>query len=207
MVLVPRNYGFPVKRPSFITNARWVGGDDDLSLEVEFVDAAGNPRVLSFPTTNTENGVGEICLPKTGPTIDDIARDALIASIRMATFISKTVAGSIEWKTAMEEQEGGQSFQLAIGKVVIPVDGVRLISDSQIEVDVKKDKTSLIRTLVTGHDEISMYTLTPETQLWIVPGSVEAAFPAAIHDYPNEVLTSAEKQAILDYVVALEPWI
>lgn len=203
---IPKVYGFPVKRPGFITRSRWIGGDDDLMLEVFSSTATGGVATTSFETANTNEGrSGEVCLPGAAD-INDLDRDTIISHIRMATFISKTTAGSFEWTNAFVEQEGSKDFQLAIGSCAI-ID-VRQIDDVNFEFDIKKKSGGgPTRTIMTDHDEMSEYSFTPSTQLKIIAGAIKLEFPSYVHEYPSTTLSASQKQDILDFVDTLEPWV
>lgn len=197
-------YNFPVRRPTFINTAQWNGPDDDLSLIVGYFDENGQQRSVSLSTTNASNGIGDICLPGTA-NIVDIPRDTIVAHLRMATFISKTVAGSAEWQTAFVEQEGSQDFQFAIGTAAV-VD-IRVVDDIYFDIDIKKKSEQAIKTIRSDHAEMSNYTFTPSTQLKILGGALKIEFPTYVHDHPGTVLSSQQRQDILTYVQTLKPWV
>lgn len=200
----PIVYEFPVRRPGFITQAQWIGGDDDLALQLTYTGVGGGTQSVSLTTRNPDNLIADIALPS-GMTVDDMKRDLIVAHIRMATFVSKTVAGSEEWQKAFIEQAGARHFQTPIGNV--KVTDVRMTSDVEFELDIKKTGGGPTRTLTSDHSEMSRYTFTPSTQLLIVGGAVWKDFGSYHHDYPNEVLSAQQKQDIVDYVLTLEPWI
>jgi len=202
----PTLYSFPARRPGFIETATWIGGDDDLELKLGYTDSGGVGRTMKLRTSNSnESRVGDCCLDSSY-TIDDLDRDLMIAHIRMATFISKTVAGSNEWTLSFVEQEGSTDFQFPIGTAAVT--DVRMISDVVVEIDVKKKGGgNPTRTVTTDHSEISNYSFTPSTQLLIVGGAIKQEFPSYVHDYPGTVLTTNQKNDIADHVVTLNPWI
>jgi len=184
--------------------AQWNGPDDDLSLIVGYIDATGQQRSTSLRTTNVNDGIGDICLPSHA-TIMDVPRDTIVAHIRMATFISKTIAGSAEWKTAFVEQEGSQNFQFAIGTAAV-ID-IRIIDDIFFDVDIKKKSEQPVKTIRSDHAEMSNYSFTPSTQLKILGGALKIQFPTLEHDYPTKVLTAQERQDVVNYVLGLNPWV
>jgi len=202
---IPRLYPYPTKRPGFITNAMWFGPDDDLVLQLTYMDQGGVTRSVSLPTKNSNEGRdGMICLPATDD-VSNLDRDLIVAHVRMATFISNTVAGSKEWTNSFVEQEGSQDFQLPVGTAAIT--DVRFIDDVNLEFDIKRKGNNPVRTIPTDHSELSSYTFTPSTQLLIVGGAVKVQFPNAVHDYPTMILSQADRNAIADYVLTLDPWI
>ncbi len=121
--------------------------------------------------------------------------------------ISKTIAGSIEWKeAALKDAEGNaKNFQTNIGDVFVEFDDVEVVDDERINVPIWK-KNAGTRVVQMVHSALSEYKFEPNTQLLILPGSLKKAFPGYEHDYPSNPLTSGEKQDILDYVLALKPW-
>lgn len=201
---IAKLYDFPVRRPTFVNTAQWNGPDDDLSLIVGYFDENGMQRSTSLTTTNTSNGIGDICLPSRAD-IEDIPRDTLVAHLRMATFISKTVAGSAEWKSAFVEQEGSQDFQLAIGTAAV-ID-IRIVDDIHFDVDIKRKSQQTVKTIRSDHAEMSNYTFTPSTQLKILGGALKFEFPNFVHDHPSEVLSSQQRQQIIDHILTLQPWV
>jgi hypothetical protein len=201
---VPAQYGYPVKRPGLIVAAQWTGPDSNLKLQVTYVNEFGNLQVFLLSTTNA-GAVGDICLP-TGKTIQDINRDAIIASVRMATFISKHIPGSKEWLDAMTTGQDTMNFQMAIGNVKIKE--ARIISDVQVELDMVKAGTSTpVQTVVTDFGELGTYTFAPDTQVRCAAGAIEKEYPSYIHDYPTQVLTQAQKDDIIAYVLTLPLWV
>lgn len=201
---VPAQYGYPVQRPGVITAAQWTGGDSNLQLQLTYVNEFGNLQVFSLKTTNT-SGVGDICLP-TGKTIQDIDRDAIVASVRMMTFISGMIPGSKEWLDAMTTGQDTMNFQLAIGNA--KVKEVRIVSDVQVDLDmVKAGTSSPIQTVVTDFNELGTYTFAPDTQLRCAAGAIEKQYPTYVHDYPTTVLTQQQRDDIVAYVTQLKLWV
>lgn len=197
----PLDLGFPVKRPGAILSAAFVNGDDELALEVGILDAMGQPRVTVLPL-KTATQAGVMCLPGSA-TVTDLTDEALIAHIRMATWISKTVAGSKEWEAAFVEQESA-NFQTAIGTVKVVA--VRTISEALIEIDVKKGTSGPTKTIQTDHNTISNYRLEPEEQVRVIPGAVEVQYSSYVHDHPSNSLSQAQKDNIVAYVLGLSLW-
>lgn len=202
----PTVYSFPTRRPGFIETATWIGSDDDLELQLGYTDSGGVSRVMKLRTSNTnESRVGDCCLDNTY-NVDDLDRDLIVSHVRMATFISKTVAGSAEWQTSFVEQEGSADFQLPVGTAAVTA--VRMITDVTVEFDIKKKGGgNPTRTIITDHSEVSNYSFTPSTQLLIIGGAMKLEFPNAVHDYPAQILTTQEKNDIADWVVTLDPWV
>lgn len=200
---IPVIYPYPIKRPGFIEQAVWIGPDDDLSLEVRYRDTSDNLQTVPLPCSSGGQ-LGKICLPSSA-TINDISRDTLIAHLRMSTLISGSIPGSAEWTDAFVNQADTNNLQTAIGNVkVTAIDVV----DQQL-LDVTLQKTSGGPTVVvrTDYNELGTYAFAPSTQLYCVAGAIEKQFPTYVHDYPDATLSQAQKDAIADYVVALEQWI
>lgn len=200
----PINYGFPARRPGIITAANFLGPDDDLALQVEYTNPLGIPAIISFSTRNA-GAVGEICLPTTA-TINDLTRDAIIASVRMALFLGSHKPWTAEALSAFVNQEQGQNFQLAIGKCTIVATRFGA-NDSDLQFDIRKSSGGAVRTISTTIDEIARYTMAPSTQLRVIAGAIEAQFTSYVHDHPNVALTSQQKADIASYVLTLAPWV
>lgn len=202
----PTQYGYPVKRPGIITAASWQGSDANLSLELTYTNEFGLPQIFVLRCSSVAQGVGLICLPSS-VTISDINRDALVASIRMATFIGGTIPGSFEWMTAMTTGQDTMNFQVALGTA--KVKAVRLIDDARIEIDmIKSGNNTPVQTIQTDHQEIGTYTFTPDSQLHCVAGAIEKQFPSYVHDPANGVILSqAHRDDIAAYVVTLAMWV
>lgn len=205
---VPVQLGRPVRRPSgqMVTQARWVGPDDDLSLEVSYLDKLGVADTISFSTANAnENRTGQVCLPSSASALD-IERDTVAAHLRMGSFLANALIGSFEWDNMWLEQNGARDIQLACGTCVVVA--IRFISDVLVEIDIKaKAGNSPVQTFLIGVDELTTYSFVPSTQLRVIPGSVKSQFQNYIHDYPGNSLTESQKQEIVDYVSGLEIWV
>lgn len=203
-MVAPAVHPFPIKRPGFITGATWIGGPEDMALECAYTNALGNPAVISF-STKGENP-GELCLPASTDlnNLGPRARDILAAHLRMACMVGGVaVPGSREFEDVFIQAESN-NFQVALGMAKV-VD-VRMFSDTEVDVDWKVG-TGPTYTTRLGHGELNTYTFVPQTQLLVIPGSVEKEFPTYIHDYPSQQLTSTQKSNIVNYVTALELWI
>jgi len=209
-MVIPINYGKPTRRPGayLIADANWHGDTQDLVLEVDIFDSGGQQNRMTFPCTG-EDGMGQICLPGTA-TIEDISREAIIASVRMAMFLGNYSAWSFEAIDAFTKQEGAKNFQTAIGNSKI-VDTRIGTDDQNIEFDIKKYGTSQpIRTIATTVDEISKYSFEPVYQMNIIPGAVEWKYSGYIHDPDdNKTLTENQKQDIIDFLMSdeFQPWV
>lgn len=207
----PTVHDYPVKRPNFIKSASWVGDDSNLKLHVTFLNEDGSTGFLEFQTRNATAGrVGEICLPSgllgnndpndLGPR----ARDILVAHTRMACMVAgQAVPGSQEFLDAFT-QDGTNDLQTAIGTV--KVSAVTVVNDVSINMSWRKG-SGPIYTQSVDHQELNLYQFVPDTQLLIIPGSVKKQFSTYYHDYPNTLLSDAQKDAIAAYVLALSPWI
>lgn len=206
---VPNQTAKPLRRPAgqLIVGAQWIGGDEDLSLEVQYYNSAGSIQVISFQTRNLgEGNPGVICLPS-GSTIADVNDEALAASLRMAAWIAGAVPGSYEFAQTFEVATAGENakgFQTAAGTA--EVQEVRIVSDALVELDFKIKGNSTIKTLQRGYAEFSDYAFQPSTQLWCICGSVKAQFPNYQHSYPGTALSVSQRQDILDYVSGLAVW-
>lgn len=196
----PIDHGFPVQRPGAILSADWIGPDDDLSLEVAVLDALGQQRVVSFPC-RVPGQPGVMCLPSSVGA-PDLSDDAIVAHVRMATWISRTIVGSKEWTAAFVDQPTA-NFQTAAGTCKVVAS--RMIDDALFEFDFRKG-SGPIRTVLTDHSTMCKYRLEPEEQARVIPGAVKLEFPNYVHDYPGTVLSQAQKDAIRSYVLALALW-
>lgn len=201
---MPVQYGYPVKRPGIISDASWQGPDSNLSLQLTYTNEFGNLQAFLLLAGNASR-TGDLCLPN-GKTIQDINRDALIASIRMATFIGSVIPGSKEWLDAMTTGQDTMNFQTALGNVKIKE--IRIISDVQVELDMVKAGTSTpIQTIVTDFSEIGTYSFAPDTQLRCAAGAIEKQFASYVHDYPGTVLSQSQKDDVAAYVKTLALWV
>jgi len=63
------------------------------------------------------------------------------------------------------------------------------------------------RQYVMDHGELNRYTFAPSTQLFVIPGAVKKQFPNYVHDHPNTVLTTTQREDIRSYVLGLALWI
>lgn len=196
------DYGFPERRPNSILNLQWIGPDDDLALQGEYYDNAGQLRVIQWGTKI--NG-GELCLPSSA-TVLDLSRDTAIAHVRMAMFLGNYRAWTIEAQNALITQSDAKYFQTPVGecRVVATRHGAQ---PGEVEFDLRKGTSGPILVVQTSVDELTRYALTPSSQLRIVCGSVKKQFSNYIHDYPGTVLTQSQKDDIVSYVASLAPWI
>lgn len=202
--MAPTIHTFPVKRPGFIEQAVWIGTDEDMSLQVSHQNAAGVLEVVSFQTKG-EN-TGEICLPTSTDltTLGPRARDILAAHLRMAVMIAgKATPGSREFNDIFIQSETN-NFQTALGTT--KVISTRMVSDAEVDVDWKQGNGPIYTTRF-GHGEMALYSFIPQTQLYIIPGSVKIQFPSYVHNWPSTVLTQTQKDNIVAYVLGIQPWI
>ena len=85
---------------------------------------------------------------------------------------------------------------------------VRVLMPDHIEIDLKKKNTSQSRTIITDHSSVSTYSYAPETQLLVVGGAIRAEFGSTyVHDFPGNLLTDAQKEAIREYLLDWAPWV
>lgn len=201
----PVVHPFPVKRPGFIESAVWLGGDEDLALEIAFRNLGGGLDVVSLQATG-ENP-GEICLPaSTDPAnLGPRARDILVAHLRMACMIRGiAIPCSREFEDVWVVQSESNYFQTALGTTKVV--GCIPLTDSTARISWRIGNGPVYATDV-GHGEINSYAFAPLTQLLVVPGAVKKAFPSYVHNYPSgPVLTTAQKDEIATYVLGLSPW-
>jgi hypothetical protein len=203
----PVIHQFPVKRPGFITNCFWNGGDTSLSLVVNYNNAEGLPGVLEFATRNLAAGdVGELCLPASNNVADlgERTRDILVAHTRMACLLhGRAVPGSKEFTDSFL-QSAANNLQTALG--VVKVTGVGLINDESVNLTYKQGSGPNY-TISVDHAELNHYDFAPSTQLLVIPGSVNKQFPTYVHDSLTRILTQAQKDAVVAYVLGLALWI
>lgn len=204
---VPAIHPFPVKRPGFIEQAHWLGGDDDLAFQVSYRNSEGDLQTKSFDTRNAERA-GEICIPASNDVLDmgPNTRDILVAHVRMACMVAGiAVPGSKEFEDAiLNGQLLAAGLQTAIGTV--KVTNVVLVDDSCMDLEFRQG-TGAKRVYRIDHGELNSYQFVPSTQLGVVPGAVKKQFPTAVHNHPTTALTQSEKDAIAAYVVGLAFWI
>ncbi len=205
---VPIQLDRPVKRPpgQMILGSQWIGSDDDLSLEVSYLDHLGVPDTIAFSTANnTEGRIGAVCMPSSS-VAGDIERDTVAAHLRMGSFLAGALIGSFEWDNMWLEQNGARDVQLACGTAVVVA--LRFVSDTSVEVDLKvKGGNSPVHTFLLGVDELATYSFVPSTQLRVIPGAVKAQFPNYVHEFPGTVLNASQRQDIVDYVNNLQIWV
>lgn len=207
---IPFNYGYPVLRPGVVVDASFQGSDANLNLNIVYYNEFGATEAFVMPCCSVAHGMGLICLPSSA-TIQDVNRDAIVASVRMATLISSMIPGSSEWNDAITTDGGllneTMDFQMSIGNVKVKT--LRVVTDSHVELDmVKKGTTSPVQTIVTDYDELGRYTFAPDAQLHCVAGAIEKQFPTYVHDPANNVLlTQARKDEIVAYVKTLVLWV
>lgn len=191
----------PSKRPGMITAATFHGDDDDLSFTVEWSDDHESGAV-AFQLQNLDEGrCGTICLPANS-SLDDASEDSIVASIRMNAFLSGSIAGSDEF-LAMFAVGDGKDIRSAVGN--LRIDTVVMVDGVTFNINLKRGDDKLA--ILTDHRAVSHYSYTPSTQLLVIAGAVCAEYPLYVHDYPSKVLTQAQKDDIISYVVQLEPWI
>lgn len=196
------DYGFPARRPNSILNLQWIGPDDDLALQGEYYDNAGQLRVIQWGTRI--NG-GELCLPSSA-TVLDIHRDTAIAHVRMALFLGNYRAWTAESQNALVNQSDAKHFQTPVGecRVVATRTGA---APGEIEFDLRKGTSGPILTVQSSVDELTKYSLTPSSQLRVVCGAVKKQFSSYVHDYPGALLSQTQRDNIVAYIYSLDPWI
>lgn len=206
----PIVHNFPVRRPNFIEDAFWIGDDDDLALNLKFTDVGGVQKSIQLETQNAERK-GELCRPNSNDILDMAdtqgrVRDILAAHVRMAVLVKgHAVPGSQEFADALvDDLLGSNNFQTSIGTV--KVTDVTLIDHQCVDLEFKQGSGPK-RTFTFDYQELMNYTFVPVTQLLVVSGAVEKEFPSYVHDHPNDVLSSSQKQDVVDYVMSLAPWV
>ena len=197
-------YTEPVKRPSIVYDARFEGDDNDLQLLCFYKDAGGQNRSISF--TCKGDNPGEICVP-TAYEVTDIDRDTLVAHVRMACMIGNCIPGSHEFEEAYLNQSESNYFQTAVGDTKVA--SIEVIDDTYVDIGLKKGNNGDVKVIRIAYNELIYGSagFTPETQLKIIPGAVEAQFSGYIHDPPSKTLTPAQKDDIVAYVKNLAPWV
>lgn len=208
---IPIVYPYPVRRKGLIADARWIGGPEDMSLQVDYYALGGGLAAISFQTQG-ENA-GEIALPANFLSNDPQGlgprwRDVLVAHLRMACFAKgQAIPGTREFEQAFTEQIGAANFQTALGTT--KVTAVEIVSDQLVRLTWRIG-TGPTRTIDVSHDELNSYAYTPQTQLLVIPGAVRFEFGAAYdHNWPNVLLSESQKTDIANYVkgASFEPLI
>jgi len=204
---VPANHGFPIQRPGFITGASWLGADNDLDLQVSYTNALGNPAVIQF-AAQAVGRPGEVCVPASSDfnNLGPRARDILAAHLRMACMVAgHAVPGSREFNDVFI-QSGSNNFQTSISNAA-KVNSSAMVSDTEVDILWKIGANGPIYTTRLGHGELGNYVFVPQTQLLVIPGAVKAQFSNYVHNHPSQVLTQAQKDDIVAYVIGLKPWV
>jgi hypothetical protein len=204
---IPVVHAFPVRRPNFILSAEWLNQDAQLALKITFRDAGGTLKQLQFATRNLGDGTkGEICLPNSSDLHDLGPRheDVLMAHTRMPCMVSRSgIPGSDEFKEALLN---GLSANLNTALGVVKVVTITPIDDQTVALEFQQGSGPKL-TINVGYADLNNYVFEPETQLFIIAGSVKKQFPTYVHDFPTTVLTQARKDEIVAYVLAMQPWI
>lgn len=207
----PVIHPFPVKRPGFVETASWVGDDAHLALHITYTDVGNVARSMQFECRNVSDATpGSICLPTSllGNDLNNLgprARDTLVAHTRMACMIAGlAVPGSKEFSDAFTATLDAINLQTALGTV--KVTNVNIVDDQTVLLTFKCG-TGPDYNVEVDHGELNNYVFAPETQLFVIPGSVKKQFGTYTHNYPGTILTTAQKDAIVAYVTALELWI
>jgi len=207
---VPIVHSFPVRRPGFIETCEWIGPDLQLALKCTYRDATGTLKQIQFSTRNAGDSTpGEICLPAgvlgndlhgLGPRYEDILR----AHTRMACLVAGTaVPGSDEFTAAILN---GQTQNLQTGLGAVKINAVTPLTDQTVMLTFKCG-TGPNLDVEMDYGDLNVYQFVPETQLLVIPGSIKKAFSTYVHDYPTTILSADRKQDIVDYVLALQPWV
>ncbi|MGH7701643.1 MAG: hypothetical protein ACREMO_00985, partial [Gemmatimonadales bacterium] len=96
-------------------------------------------------------------------------------------------------------------FQTPCGDV--KVTAITPVSDTQIQLTMQKG-TGPTRNVLAGIDELSTYSFAPSTQLFVIPGAIRRQFPTYIQDpAAGRYLTQVQMDAIVAYVLTLQPWV
>lgn len=207
---IPTVHPFPVRRPGFIQTAEWVGPDAQLGFKVTYFDETGTLRSTTFATRNAGDSTkGEICLPS-GLLANDLHElgvryeDILRAHTRMACLVAGTaVPGSDEFSAAILNGQT-QNLQTALGAV--KVNAVTPIDDQTVRLTFKCG-TGPNLDVEMNYSDLNSYAFVPDTQLFVIPGSVKKQFSTYVHDYPTTILSAQRRQEIVDYVLSLAPWV
>lgn len=207
---IPYLPGHPVKRPAgFLLNPQFEGNDDSLVLRVEYPDNLGINRVINFRCTQQGSDQQEICIANTKWDLSNISRDTIVAHLRMASIISKTIPGSKEWSDALVNVGllDSKYFQMAVGQVKLI--SWEVLDERMLRLEFQRGTTSdkVFHDVDMMEMTAETYTYAPSTQLLVIPGAIEVQFPNYHHDYPSVVLTTQQRQDIIDYVSELELWI
>jgi hypothetical protein len=203
----PIVHAFPVRRVNFFTSVEWVGPDNQLELKVQYLSETGAVRQVVFATRHTADGVkGEICLPNSnnlqdlGPRYEDI----LTAHTRMSCLVARSgIPGSTEF---LEAILNGPSANINTALGVVKVTDVVAIDDQTVAISYRQG-TGPILTINQEYRNLNDYTFAPETQLFVIPGSVKKSFSTYVHDYPSVILSQERRDDIAAHVLAMEPWI
>lgn len=197
----PFNWSAPVIRLGALLSANWNGPDDDLSLDIQFLDNLGTPVTRSLRCT-ADGVLGDVCLPSSA-TILDVPDETVIAHVRMAGWVrgSVPVPGSTEWLALFQDEGEIPDFQLAIGNARIYA--ARPVSDVEFEFDIRKKGTSSpTKTVRTDYGTIRAYNLDPSETVRCIAGGIELRHPTYVHNYPTQVLSEAQKDAIIATVMS-----
>ena len=205
--MIPTVHTHPVKRPTYPEQASWLGEDDDLALQCSYRDIAGTLKTISFQTRNSDEGTpGEICIPNSSDVADlgPNVRDILVAHLRMAVLIQgRAIPGSKEFSESLINQLLANNLQTAVGDVKITDHSI--VDDQCVDVEFRQGNGTK-RVYTINYNELATYTFVPSTQLLIIPGAIRKKFGTSyVHDYPNDALTSTQKQNIIDYLISNDP--
>lgn len=204
---IPVIYDFPVRRPGFIKAASWVGNDENLRLRCMYVDQGGTDRAVEFTTRSTVGNIkGEVCLPSSNDLVNLGLRyeDILTAHTRMACLVARSgIPGSTEFNDALLN---GQSSNIQTALGMVKVIGVQPIDDQTIAIQYRQG-TGPILTINQEYQNLNNYVFVPDTQLFVIPGSIKKEFGTYVHDYPNVILSESRREEIAAYCLTLEPWI
>ncbi len=198
---------YPIRRPGFITGVTWVGtpSDEELHLNVEYVDQSGQPAQTSLYTTPVQQAT--LCLPSAKGVLD-LSDDLFIAHARMAGMISGTIPGSQEYADALKGTGliDGRNFQMPCGDV--KVTDVQAMGGRDIRLTFQKSSGGPTRDVVADIADLATYAFAPSTQLLTVAGAIKKQYPTYVHDVATgKHLTQQQMDIIESYVLGLEPWI
>lgn len=209
-MVAPFQPGYPVRRAAgFLLNPQFEGTDDQLIFRVEYPDNQGVTHVVTFRCTPSGSAPQEMCIANSKFDLSKISRDTVVAHLRMASIISKTIPGSKEWEAVLVDTGllDAKYFQMPVGQV-------RIISwsmgdDRTVRLEFQRGTTSdkVFHDVDLNEITAEQYVYAPSTQLMVIPGSVERQFPNYHHDYPDVILSVQQRQDIIDYVAGLELWV
>ncbi len=208
----PVVHDFPVKRVGFIQSAEFQGPDAQLQLRVTYPNQTGGVAQIIFSCRNVGDGSpGEICLPAPSALNNDLHNlgpryeDMLRAHTRMSCLVAGTaVPGSVEFDEAIAT---GQTANLQTGMGAVKILAVTPLTDETVRLQYRLASGGPTVDVEMDYGDLNKYSFAPETQLYIIPGSVKKQFSTYVHDYPTTILSQTRREEIQAYIMAMAPWI